>query len=164
MITLEFSGEGAEQAALRLSSLRAFLTRALAAVSLAGDVSVLLVSDAEMRRLNRQFRGKNQPTDVLSFSAASLPHDHAQPPLGDLAISLDTARRQAQEHGHTLEVELKVLLLHGLLHLAGYDHEADAGEMAEREDALRRRFRLPASLIARAQSPRSHTSRQGGRR
>ena len=68
---------------------------------------------------------------------------------GDLAISFDAAARQAQRFGHPLVVELKILMLHGLLHLAGYDHETDAGEMAAREEQLRRRFRLPPTLIAR---------------
>ena len=74
----------------------------------------------------------------------------AHPPVaGDLAISFDAAARQAQRFGHPVVAELKILMLHGLLHLAGYDHEADAGEMAAREEQLRRRFRLPATLIAR---------------
>jgi probable rRNA maturation factor len=127
------------------ASLRAFLLRAARSVPLYGEVSVLVTSDGEIRRLNRAFRHKNRPTDVLSFPAADFQHVHA----GDLAISIDTAARQASAQGHSLETELRILLLHGLLHLAGYDHEADRGEMAAREESLRRRFRLPGSLTGR---------------
>ena len=126
-------------------ALTRFLNRARLAVGLAGSVEVLLTSDSEIKRLNKAFRGKNKATDVLSFPApAELPDL-----CGDLAVSLDTAARQANEHGHTLSLEIKILLLHGLLHLAGEDHEADHGEMAAREIELRRRFKLPATLIER---------------
>ncbi len=128
-----------------------FLNRTRSAVGLPGNIDVLLTDDATLRRLNRAFRGKNQPTDVLSFPAAG---DHTSHPVaGDLAISLETAARQAAEHGHTLALEVRILILHGVLHLAGYDHENDAGEMAEREAELRRELRLPTSLIARARGP-----------
>ncbi len=133
-----------------LRSLRPFLARARLAAGVAGEVSVLLSSDAELQRLNRQFRRKNKPTDVLSFPAAPIPGlASAQQHAGDLAISIETASRQAAEHGHTLPVELRILMLHGLLHLAGMDHETDTGEMRERERELRSRFRLPSSLIER---------------
>jgi probable rRNA maturation factor len=116
------------------------------AVGLRGEVDVLLAEDRTLRRLNREFRGKDKATDVLSFPAAAEVADEF---AGDLAISLDTARRQAKTHGHTLRDEVRVLLLHGLLHLQGMDHEVDNGEMAVREAALRARLRLPNSLIAR---------------
>ena len=126
-----------------------FLRVAQAAVGLAGEVDVLLADDRTLRRLNREWRGKNKPTDVLSFPAAEeLKGVHA----GDLAISVETAARQADEQGHALRDELRVLLLHGLLHLSGMDHEADAGEMAEREVVLRRSLRLKHGLIARAEA------------
>jgi probable rRNA maturation factor len=132
------------------AALSRFLTRVRTLVKLPGHVEVLLTSDAELKRLNRTFRGKNKPTDILSFPApAELPELS-----GDLAISLDTAARQAAEHGHTVAVEIKILLLHGLLHLAGEDHEADQGEMAAREAQLRRELKLPLSLIERAGSPK----------
>lgn len=118
---------------------------------LRGQVTVLLTSDAAMRDLNRRFRGKNKPTDVLSFPAAKLLQSQER---GDIAISVDTARRQAREQGHALAVEIKVLILHGLLHLAGYDHEADAGQMRRRERSLRGRLGLPQGLIERVASPR----------
>jgi probable rRNA maturation factor len=132
-------------------SLATFLRAAQAAVRLDGQVSVLLTGDKGIQRLNRQFRRKNKPTDVLSFPAP--PIQNARPAervAGDLAISVPTAMRQAIEQGHTLAVEIKVLMLHGLLHLAGYDHEADGGRMARRERLLRARLRLPQGLIERA--------------
>ena len=122
------------------------MNRARAAVGLAGEVDVLLCSDAEIKRLNKMYRGKNKATDVLSFPAAA----EAEVISGDLAVSLETASRQAAEHGHTLRDEVRVLLLHGLLHLAGEDHESDAGEMAARELDLRRTLKLPSGLIERA--------------
>jgi probable rRNA maturation factor len=154
MITFDLPNEDAVRHALNLSALRLFLARAQKALPLTGEISVLFTSDREIRRLNRTFRRKDKTTDVLSFPAPEFPESSA----GDLAISLDAAARQAKQHGHALEFELKILLLHGILHLAGYDHETDSGEMAAREDQLRRRFRLPATLIAR------NTSNRGGRR
>ena len=140
---------------LKLPSTRTFarfLSDAQAAVRLRGQVTVLLTTDSEIRSLNRRFRGKNKATDVLSFPAEGL---GAEQIAGDLAISVPTARRQAIEQGHTLSIEVKVLILHGLLHLAGFDHEADTGQMARRERTLRTRLRLPYGLIERAGSPKS---------
>jgi probable rRNA maturation factor len=137
-------------------TLEKFLLAAQKAVRLRGEVSVLLTSDKAIRRLNRDFRGKNQATDVLSFPALMAGvGPQAEQMAGDLAISVDTARKQAAEQGHALACELKVLLLHGLLHLAGYDHEADEGQMARRERTLRERLRLPVGLIERAGKPES---------
>jgi len=131
-----------------------FLTQAQAAIRLSGQVTVLLTSDAAIRSLNRRFRGKNKATDVLSFPAdANAPGPEKI--AGDLAISVPTAQRQAAEQGHSLAIEIKVLILHGLLHLAGYDHEADAGEMARHERMLRARLRLPHGLIERATVPKA---------
>lgn len=129
-------------------TLAPFLRRAQAAVRLRGQVSVLLTSDETIRRLNRQFRGKNKPTDVLSFPADALVQNQEKF-AGDLAISVHTAQRQAAEQGHTLAVEIKVLMLHGLLHLADYDHETDNGEMAQKEQKLRAQLGLPHGLIER---------------
>ena len=132
-------------------SLTRFLNRARTLVGLTETVSVLLTTDAELKRLNRTFRGKNQPTDVLSFPADPIPGlPAAHQSAGDLALSLETAARQAAHFGHPLLQELKILILHGLLHLAGLDHETDAGEMAARELDLRTQLRLPAGLIDRA--------------
>jgi probable rRNA maturation factor len=124
-----------------------FLREAQTAVRVKGEVAVLLARDATLRKLNREFRGKDKATDVLSFPAADF---SASKYGGDLAISFETAQRQAEEHGHTLNEELRVLMLHGLLHLAGMDHETDDGEMAEREAKLRKKLKLPVGLIARA--------------
>lgn len=132
--------------ALSTSGLTRFLNRARGAVGLMGEVEVLLADDVTLRRLNKSFRGKNKATDVLSFSA---PIEISQSHAGDLAISLETASRQATAYGHSLRDEIRILLLHGLLHLSGEDHETDDGEMAAREALLRRELRLPHTLIER---------------
>lgn len=140
---------------LRLPSARTlahFLSEAQATVRLKGQVTVLLTTDAAIRRLNRQFRGKDKATDVLSFPAEGI---GAEEIAGDLAISVPTALRQAVEQGHSLSTETKVLILHGLLHLAGYDHEADTGQMARRERLLRARLGLPQGLIERVEASRA---------
>jgi probable rRNA maturation factor len=135
------------------SGLARFLHAAQRAAGLEGEVQVLLADDATLKRLNRTFRAKNKPTDVLSFPAGPTTVFFGEPGApalaGDLAISLDTAARQAAEFGHTLRDEVRLLLLHGVLHLAGFDHEIDSGEMAAREAQLRRKLRLPSTLIAR---------------
>src|ERR1700678_2622437 len=130
---------------LSRAGLGRFLRAAQAAVGVRGEVHVLLADDRTLRRLNRHFRGKDKATDVLSFPAV----ESGVGVAGDLAISLETAARQAKQVGHSLRDEVRVLLLHGTLHLAGFDHEADNGEMAAREAALRRALKLPSSLIAR---------------
>jgi probable rRNA maturation factor len=130
-------------------ALTRFLTEAQVAVRLSGQATVLLTTDATLRDLNRRFRGKNEATDVLSFPSTN----HAPAPMtiaGDVAISVETARRQAAEQGHSLAIELRVLMLHGLLHLAGYDHENDEGRMQLRERQLRAKLGLPQGLIERA--------------
>jgi len=129
-------------------TLERFLEEAQKAVRLRGEVSVLLTTDRVIRRLNRDFRGKDKATDVLSFPAEAGFVDELI--AGDLAVSVPTARKQAATQGHALRVEIKVLLLHGLLHLAGYDHETDSGEMARREQKLRAKLGLPLGLIERA--------------
>ena len=138
-----------------------------------GEVSVALVSDREMRRLNRVYRGKDTPTDVLSFPANPGPEgprlrvSGAPGPasgalglqargLGDIAIALGVARRQAREHGHSLATELRILALHGVLHLLGYDHDTDAGQMKRAEERLRRRAGLPSGLTRRAEDASRH--------
>jgi len=109
-----------------------------------GGVTVAVTTDARVRALNRRFRGVNEATDVLSFPAGE-PGE-----LGDIVIARGVASRQARERGHSLATELRVLALHGLLHLLGYDHEQDAGRMARAEARLRRRGGLEAGLIERA--------------
>jgi probable rRNA maturation factor len=147
---------------LSKSGLTRFLNRAREAVGVRGDVDVLLADDATLRSLNKTFRRKNKATDVLSFPAAENPYGHA----GDLAISLDTAARQAAAFGHTLRDEVRILLLHGLLHLSGMDHETDDGEMAGFEADLRRELRLPVALIERVSSakPGAKQAAKRGRR
>jgi probable rRNA maturation factor len=163
MITIETPARlGPIHSELSTSGLTRFLNRARVAVGLDGGVEVLLADDATLRRLNKSFRGKNKSTDVLSFpTPAEIAHAHA----GDLAISLETAARQATNYGHTLRDEVRILLLHGLLHLAGEDHETDDGEMAAREAALRRELRLPNTLIERVvkSDPNVEPSRKSAR-
>ena len=146
MITIDHPSSAFDLTTISRSGLSRFLNRARASVGLAGEVDVLLTSDAEIKRLNKAFRNKNKPTDILSFPAST----EAEGLAGDLAISLETAARQAAEHRHTLRDELRILLLHGLLHLAGEDHETDSGQMAARETALRKQLRLRTTLIERA--------------
>ena len=155
MITIDLPSRAfALQAVVSKTGLARFVRRASQLMDLEGTVEVLLTTDAEIRRLNRTFRGKNKATDVLSFPAEAVPGLPAgHRPAGDVAISLETAERQAIEHGHTLGEELRILLLHGLLHLSGMDHEMDCGEMAGRESQLRAKLRLPNALIARTTGP-----------
>jgi probable rRNA maturation factor len=102
------------------------------------EFTCLITSDSELRRLNHQFRGKDYATDVLSF-----------PGSNELVISYRRACAQAAEFGHPVADEIRVLMLHGVLHLLGMDHESDSGEMARRESLWRRKLKLPSSLIAR---------------
>jgi probable rRNA maturation factor len=112
-----------------------------------GLVAIAIVPDATIRRLNRDHRKVDHATDVLSFPGTIS--------LGDIAIARGVAAGQAKAAGHSMRTELRVLALHGLLHLLGYDHEADTGEMRRVEDRLRRRAGLPAGLIGRTvRSPR----------
>jgi len=128
-------------------SLRQFLARAQREVRLEGEVNVRITSDTEMRRLNREFRRKDEPTDVLSFPSS--PNGNSEL-AGDIAICAEIAYANAGILRHPFEEELKILMLHGLLHLAGYDHEKDQGEMARKERRLQTKLRLPTTLIERA--------------
>ena len=138
------------RAALPKRELSRFLAEACERVGVAGEVTVLVTTDARMQELNRSFRRKNQPTDVLSFPPAPVDFAGEMAHGGDLAISVDTARRQSAILGHALVVEVQVLMLHGLLHLAGMDHDRDTGQMGRREARLRREFGLPTGLIQRS--------------
>lgn len=138
------------------ASLDRFLGRARRAAGLRRKVTVLVTTNRVLRVLNERFRGKDQPTDVLSFPAESgtAPPDFA----GDVAISAEIASQNARRLGHSPAEEIKILALHGVLHLAGYDHETDRGEMARLEQKLRRQLRLPVALIERtAATPRRKT-------
>ena len=111
----------------------------------------LITGDAELRKLNREFRGKDEVTDVLSFLSG--PAEARRPaPLGSIAISVSRARAQARAFDHSTETELRILMLHGLLHLLGYDHELDTGRMARAEKRWRGLLGLPNGLIERVQS------------
>jgi probable rRNA maturation factor len=109
-----------------------------------GSVSVLIAVDEEMKRINRSFRRKNHTTDVLTFPADAtyIEPGSSQRPLGDLIISIDQARRQARAEGHSLATEVRYLLLHGVIHALGFDHEADKGEMNQLEVEMRGRLGL----------------------
>jgi probable rRNA maturation factor len=144
MIVIE--AERAKIRSLGKRDLNRFLAAAVEALGLAGEFSVLLTGDDRLRTLNRQYRGIDKPTDVLSFPASP----EAGTGGGDLAISLDVASEQAANYGHALQMEVKILILHGLLHLAGYDHESDQGQMRRRETRLRKQFALPAGLVERS--------------
>ena len=103
------------------------------------EFACLITTDAELKQLNRQFRNKDYATDVLSFTGTQ-----------ELAISYQRARTQAGEFGHSVEDEIRILILHGVLHLLGMDHETDSGAMARREAIWRQKLGLPNSLIQRA--------------
>ena len=126
--------------------LGAWLQRA-APASAKGDVSIAVVSDRRMRALNRQFRGKDTTTDVLSVPATHMPGVSTF--LGDSVIAISVATRQAREAGHSVSTEMKILALHGLLHLLGYDHDSDDGKMARAEARLRKKAGLREGLIER---------------
>jgi probable rRNA maturation factor len=134
-------GRKSKETSARALSL--FATKAQHALGLAGEVNIYVTSSREMQDLNRRYRRKNKPTDVLSFPSK------APGIAGDIAISLEIAAANAADIGHSLATEVKVLILHGMLHLAGYDHEADSGEMLARETAMRQELKLPIGLIER---------------
>lgn len=150
MIILQKLVEGVSE-----QSLSRFVTRAQRAAGVSGRLNVLVAGNRELRDLNRRFRRKDRPTDVLSFPSASDESGF----IGDIAISGEIARTNASLLGHAPAQEIKILVLHGLLHLAGYDHETDNGTMARKEARLRRELKLPESLIER-----NATSKPGARR
>lgn len=135
MVILEKKVDGAS-----VTELNRFARKAQSLAEVPGEVDVLITGNSRVQELNRRFRRKNKPTDVLSFPRAE---------GGDIAISFEIARENARLYGHTFTDELKVLILHGMLHLAGYDHESDNGRMAVREGRLRAQLKLPITLIER---------------
>jgi probable rRNA maturation factor len=118
-------------------------------VAAGGEFECLITDDEELRRLNREFRRKDYATDVLSFPASEV-RERAPQTLGSIAISFERASEQAGRFGHSVEQELQILMLHGLLHLLGFDHESDRGQMARKEADWRQRLALPDGLIERA--------------
>jgi probable rRNA maturation factor len=128
---------------LHRTTLKRFFSELADKVAGGRVVTCLITTDRELRALNRKFRGTDYVTDVLSFPSRE---------GGEIAISLDRAAAQADEHGHSLEAEVRILMLHGLLHLAGMDHQSDHGEMANEEARWRKRLGLPSGLIERAQA------------
>jgi probable rRNA maturation factor len=136
-------------AALKPQMLVAFAEAAKKAAKLHGTVSILIGTNEQIKGLNRHFRSKNRPTDVISFPASdAVSAFHS----GDIAISADIAIDNAARYGHSPADEVKILILHGMLHLAGYDHESDNGKMAQKESKLRKALGLRDSLIARTNS------------
>lgn len=111
------------------------------------EVELLLINASSMHELNREHRGVDKTTDVLSFPIADFPHA----PLGSIVINYELASEKAFECGHGLEEEITLLFIHGLLHLLGYDHEVDNGEMREKEEVLIKAYQLPPSLIIRVE-------------
>ena len=133
-------------------ALNRFVMRARRAARLRGNVHILVTGNSAMRVLNLRFRGYNKATDVLSFpSGQTGPGTSKRTIAGEIAISADIAAQNAMQLGHSAATEVKVLVLHGILHLAGMDHERDNGQMARKEANLRRVLKLPVALIERAQ-------------
>ena len=128
MTNVDVTGEAVPRFSRR--EIAQFARKVLLALDREGDVTIALVDDAAMTELNRKFRRKNKTTDVLTFPGDA-------PYLGDIVISVDQARRQALSEKHALPTEIRYLILHGLLHALGYDHETDAGEMNALEHTTR---------------------------
>jgi probable rRNA maturation factor len=133
---------------LRHAVLEAFANQLRKRVTGGRWFQCLITDDRELQRLNRQFLGKGYPADVLSFPAPESVENFAG--LGEIAISYQRAREQAHAFGHSMRDEIRILMLHGVLHLMGMDHERDRGAMARTEIAWRSRLGLPAGLIERA--------------
>lgn len=149
-------------AGLTEASLESFVLRARRAVRLRGHVHVLVTSSAVMRSLNRRFCGKDHATDVLSFPPLSINSNRQN--AGDIAISADIAATNAARFGHSPSDEVKILVLHGILHLAGFDHERDNGDMARKEAQLRQALKLPSALIERVQSSKPKPAKKQKRK
>ena len=145
-----------EVAGLSKGALERFVLRARRAMGLRGQVNVLVTSSAAVRSLNLRFRKKNKTTDVLSFPSTSVLSKSGKELklAGDVAISADIARENSVRLGHSAAQEIKILALHAIVHLAGFDHERDNGAMARKEAKLRRRLGLPAALMERVQIER----------
>ena len=139
--------------------LTAFVAVACRAARLRGMVTLMVTDNRELRALNLRFKGADRATDVLSFPAPVFVRGFA----GDIAISVEIAAKNARLHGHSVSDEIRILVLHGVLHLAGYDHDSDNGEMASRELLMRKRLSLPTGLIERNASGRKIKSARPAR-
>lgn len=127
-----------------ITSLGRFVSKVRRFIPVQGLVNVLVTSSSEMKSLNNRFLGKDAATDVLSF-----PSNGLNGLAGEIAISLEIARENARQLGHSISDEIKILIVHGMLHLSGCDHENDHGEMYREEQRLREVLRLPVGLIER---------------
>lgn len=121
------------------------LLEAIAKSKTEAMIEFVLTDNANIQELNRNFRGKDEPTDVLSFPYEAMP----MTPIGSVIVSLDYAKAKAQELGHSVQNEIALLFIHGLLHILGFDHEIDNGEHRDEEEKLIKTFALPQSLIVR---------------
>ncbi len=146
-------------ASLRRIPVEQFARKLQSGIARGRAFDCLITNDSELRRLNREFRGKDAVTDVLSFPVADVGRvpwparvRQTPPRLGDIAVSLARARAQARAFGHSVEQEIQILMLHGVLHLLGMDHETDAGRMARAEKRWRAALGLPNGLIERVRS------------
>lgn len=126
------------------ASMTRFVATVRRSIAIEGIVNVLITTNKEMKSLNASFRRKDESTDVLSF-----PAEGVNGLAGEIAISLELAKANAERLGHSTSDEIKILILHGMLHLAGYDHEKDHGEMSKKERRLRESLNLPVGLIQR---------------
>lgn len=122
------------------------LVRKIAAHLSKKDIELLVVNSAQMQEINKRYRDIDKDTDVLSFPMQSMP----KAPLGSIVISADLVAQKALELGHSPDDEFALLFIHGMLHLLGYDHEVDNGEMRQKEEELVLKFKLPDSLIVRS--------------
>ena len=139
--------------------LTAFVAAACRAARLRGMVTLMVTDNHELRALNLRFKGADRATDVLSFPAPVFVRGFA----GDIAISVEIAAKNARLLRHSVSDEIRILVLHGVLHLAGYDHDSDNGEMASRELLMRKRLSLPTGLIERNASGRKIKSARPAR-
>ncbi|PYV53750.1 MAG: rRNA maturation RNase YbeY [Acidobacteria bacterium] len=139
--------------------LTAFVAAACRAARLRGMVTLMVTDNRELRALNLRFKGADRATDVLSFPAPVFVRGFA----GDVAVSVEIAAKNARLLGHSVSEEIRILVLHGVLHLAGYDHDTDNGEMASRELLMRKRLSLPTGLIERNASGRKIKSARPAR-
>jgi probable rRNA maturation factor len=146
-------------AGLSAPTLERFVLRARRMIHLRDTVNVLVTNNSELRALNRRFRGADKATDVLSFPAPAQELSKMRRSAGEVAISADIARDNARRMGHTAANAVKILALHGILHLAGFDHEHDDGEMARKEKRLRQQLKLEAGLIERVKIERVQSER-----